>query len=329
MGAGSWGTAYAKILVDAGTPTVLWARRPELAASIAGARCNAAYLPGVELPAGLQVTADPQQALRDADYVVVAVPSQRLRMALMSWSPWLPPGTTLVSLIKGIEAVTGLRMSQVMGEVTGIPAARIVVVSGPNLAPEIAREHPAATVVACVDEDAGRCFQAATANRYFRPYTNRDVIGCELGGAVKNIIAILVGMAEGMGFGANTRASIITRGLAETRRLGVALGADPMTFSGLAGLGDLVATCGSPLSRNRTFGEELGRGRPLEVVLGKTGRLVEGVATSRAVLELADRVNVEMPIADHVVRAVSGELAPVDVVPSLMMRVRKSEQTDW
>lgn len=329
MGAGSWGTAYAKVLVDAGTSTILWSRRPELASSIAQTRRNGDYLPDVELPGELEVTSDPAHAFQQADFIVIALPSQTLRKSLELWAPLLPPDAMLVSLMKGIEATTSMRMSEVMHEVAGIRDDRIVVVSGPNLAHEIAFEEPAATVVAATDEDVARSFQAATATRYLRPYTNRDVIGCELGGAIKNIIAILVGMAEGMGFGDNTRASIITRGLAETARLGMALGADPMTFVGLAGLGDLVATCGSPLSRNRTFGEKLGRGRPLAEVLAETDRVVEGVATSRAVLELARRTDVEMPIAEHVVRAVSGELAPADVLGSLMSRQRKSERVSW
>ena len=329
MGAGSWGTAYAKVLIDAGTSTVLWARRPELATAIARTGRNAAYLSDVQLPAGLAVTSDAREALEGADFVVIALPSQRLRANLEAWAPLLPPRAMLVSLMKGIEAVTAMRMSEVMHEVAGVPAERIAIVSGPNLAHEIAVGEPAATVVACVDEGNARRFQTATATSYLRPYTNRDVIGCELGGAVKNIIAILVGMAEGMGFGDNTRASIITRGLAETGRLGVALGAELTTFIGLAGLGDLVATCGSPLSRNRTFGEKLGRGRPLAEVLAETNRVVEGVATSRAVLELAGRAGVEMPIAEHVVRAVSGEIAPTEVLASLMARERKSEGLVW
>jgi glycerol-3-phosphate dehydrogenase (NAD(P)+) len=326
MGAGSWGTAYAKALVDAGTSTVLWARRPELAASIERTRCNPDYLPDVVLPSELEVIADSAHALRDADFVVIAVPSQTLRKNLSGWTASLPPQALLVSLMKGIEAETCQRMTQVLREVAGVDEAAVAAVSGPNLAFEIAAEQPAATVVACVDEAAARRFQAASANAYLRPYTNHDVIGCELGGAVKNIIAILVGMAEGMGFGDNTRASIITRGLAETGRLGVALGAEMTTFAGLAGLGDLVATCASPLSRNRSFGERLGRGCDLEEMLAHPKQVVEGVATSRAVLDLAERTGVDMPIAQHVVRAVSGEMTPTEVLRSLMARRRKSER---
>jgi glycerol-3-phosphate dehydrogenase (NAD(P)+) len=326
MGAGSWGTAFAKVLIDAGTPTVLWARRPELAERINRSGRNTDYLSEIQLPSSLRATADPGEALQGADFVFFALPSQQMRSQLEAWTDELPGEAMLVSLMKGIETGTAMRMSEVMAELTGAGPSRIGVVSGPNLAHEIAGEQPAATVVACADEQACLRLQAVCANGYMRPYTNRDVVGCELGGAVKNIIAILVGMAEGMGFGDNTRASIITRGLVETTRLGVALGADSTTFSGLAGLGDLIATCASPQSRNRTFGEQLGRGRKPHEVLGELFQVVEGVATSRAVMELAGRVGVDMPIAEHVVRAVSGEMEPAEVLRSLMSRRRKSEQ---
>jgi glycerol-3-phosphate dehydrogenase (NAD(P)+) len=326
MGAGSWGTAFAKVLIDAGTPTVLWARRPELAERINRLGRNTDYLSEIELPSSLHVTADPGEALQEADFVFFALPSQQMRAHLELWTDKLPAEAMLISLMKGIETGTAMRMSEVMAELTGAGPSRIGAVSGPNLAHEIAGEQPAATVVACADEEACLRLQAVCANGYMRPYTNRDVIGCELGGAVKNIIAILVGMAEGMGFGDNTRASIITRGLVETTRLGVALGADATTFSGLAGLGDLIATCASPQSRNRTFGEQLGRGHKPQDVLGDLGQVVEGVATSSAVMELAGRVGVDMPIAEHVVQAVSGEMEPAEVLRSLMSRRRKSEQ---
>jgi glycerol-3-phosphate dehydrogenase (NAD(P)+) len=326
MGSGSWGTAYAKVLLDAGTPTTLWSRRPELADAINRTGRNADYLPEVKLPSSLRVTADAAQALDGADFVFFALPSQMMRLHLKVWTALLPPDAMLVSLMKGIETGTALRMSELIAELTGAGPQRIGAVSGPNLAHEIAAEQPAATVVACTDEAAGLRLQAASGNDYFRPYTNLDLIGCELGGAVKNIIAILVGMAEGMGFGDNTRASIITRGLVETSRLGISLGADAATFSGLAGLGDLIATCGSPQSRNRTFGEQLGRGRTPQELLEGQGQVIEGVATSRAVMQLATRAGVEMPIAEHVVRAVSGEMEPGEVLRSLMSRRRKAER---
>lgn len=242
LGSGSWGTAFGKVLADAGTDVVLWARRPELALAVRERHENPEYLPGISLPVNLTATANPVEAVTGADFVVLAVPSQSLRDNLTAVVGALAPGSLLVSLMKGVELGTTKRMSEVVCEVADVPASRVAVVTGPNLAREIALGQPAATVVACGDEAAAELLQAACLTRYFRPYTNTDVVGCELGGAVKNVIALAAGMAEGMGFGDNTKASLITRGLAETARLGAALGADPMTFSGLAGLGDLVAT---------------------------------------------------------------------------------------
>src|SRR5580693_795132 len=308
MGAGSWGTTFAQVLCDAGTPAVLWCRRPELSAAIGSTRQNADYLPGITLAEALRVTADPAEALQGADLVVLAVPAQSLRQNLASWVPLLPPGALLVSLMKGIELGSCDRMSEVIGQVAGAPQERIAVVSGPNLAREIARREHAATVVACTDNDAAERLQRACHTGYFRPYTNPDVIGCELGGAVKNVIALAVGMAAGMGLGDNTRAMLITRGLAETARLGAALGADQHTFSGLAGMGDLVATCSSPLSRNRTVGENLGRGMAMAEVLASTRQTAEGVKSSQSVLELARRHGVEMPITEVMVAVMHDDL---------------------
>ena len=243
LGAGSWGTTFAKVLADAGCEVTLHARRPELAKAITDDRENRDYLPGIRLPAAVRATADPGEALLGAAIVVVAVPSQSLRANLSGWAPLLPPDATLLSLMKGIELGTTKRMSEVICEVTGAGADRVAALSGPNLAREIAEEQPAATVIACSDTDRVELLQAACHTPYFRPYTNPDVVGCELGGAVKNVIALACGIAEGLGFGDNTRASLITRGLAETARLGMALGAELTTFAGLAGLGDLVATC--------------------------------------------------------------------------------------
>ena len=285
LGSGSWGTAFGKVLADAGTQTVLWSRRPQLAAAIRDTHENPDYLPGIELPRTLTATDDARDALSAADFVVLAVPSQTLRDNLSGWVPHLPPESVLVSLMKGVELGTTKRMSEVIAEVAGVDLDRVAVVSGPNLAREIADGQPAASVVACSDESAAERLQKACHTAYFRPYTNTDVVGCELGGAVKNVIALIVGMAEGMGFGDNTKASLITRGLAETVRLGVALGADPATFAGLAGLGDLVATCTSPLSRNRTFGLNLGRGLSLE----RDGRRHEADGGGREELPLDPR----------------------------------------
>ena len=326
MGAGSWGTTFAQVLCDAGTPAVVLARYAEQAEQINATRQNPAYLPGITLPDALRATADPAEALDGADLVVLAVPAQSLRENLAAWAPLLPPGALLVSLMKGIERGTCNRMSEVIGQVAGAPAERIAVVSGPNLAGEIARREHAATVVACTDDDAAQRLQRACHAGYFRPYTNPDVIGCELGGAVKNVIALAVGIAVGMGLGDNTRATLITRGLAETARLGAALGADSHTFAGLAGLGDLVATCSSPLSRNRTFGENLGRGMTLADVIASTRQTAEGVKSSQSVLELAGRHGVEMPITEVMVAVLHDDLDVGKAALLLASRSAKPER---
>ncbi|HVF04602.1 MAG TPA: NAD(P)H-dependent glycerol-3-phosphate dehydrogenase [Frankiaceae bacterium] len=325
LGTGSWGTAFAAVLADAGTDTVLWARRPELAEAVRTRHENPDYLAGVRLPESLTATSDPEEALAGSDFVVLAIPSQTLRDNLARWAPLLPRDAVLVSLMKGIELGTTKRMSEVIGEVADVPANRVAVVSGPNLAREIAAKQPAATVVACADGSAAERLQAASLTGYFRPYTNTDVVGCELGGAVKNVIALACGMAEGMGFGDNTKASLITRGLAEMARLGAALGADPVTFAGLAGLGDLVATCTSPLSRNRTVGEQLGRGRPLQEIIDEMRMVAEGVKSSRSILDLATKHDVEMPITEHVAKVVHDGLTPQDMLRGLMSREAKPE----
>jgi glycerol-3-phosphate dehydrogenase (NAD(P)+) len=325
LGTGSWGTAFGKVLADAGTDVVLWARRPELAAAVRDNHENADYLPGVALPANLTATADAAEAVDGADFVVLAVPSQSLRDNLAAVAPSLHRGAVLVSLMKGVELGTTKRMSEVICEVADVSTGRVAVVTGPNLAKEIAGGQPAATVVACADEAAAERLQTACTTPYFRPYTNPDVVGCELGGAVKNVIALATGMAEGMGFGDNTKASLITRGLAETARLGAALGADPMTFSGLAGLGDLVATCTSPLSRNRTFGERLGRGETLEDILAQKQQTAEGVKSCRSILDLARKHDVDMPITEHVVAVVHEGMTPREMLLGLMSRGTRRE----
>ena len=325
LGAGSWGTAFATILAEAGTSTTLWARRPELAEAVRDRHENPDYLPGIGLPESLGATSDAAEALDGADFVVLAIPSQSLRDNLCHWTAQVPGDAVLVSLMKGIELGTTKRMSEVIAEVADVPMDRIAVVSGPNLAKEIAARQPAASVVACSDGEAAARLQSASLTRWFRPYTNTDVVGCELGGAVKNVIALAVGMAEGMGFGDNTRASLITRGLAEISRLGAALGADPVTFSGLAGLGDLVATCSSPLSRNRTVGEQLGRGRTLAEVTGEMRMVAEGVKSSRSILDLAGKHDVDMPITAHVVKVLYEGMTPSDMLRSLMSREAKAE----
>jgi glycerol-3-phosphate dehydrogenase (NAD(P)+) len=325
LGAGSWGTTFAKVLADAGCEVTLHARRPELAKAITDDRENRDYLPGIRLPAAVRATADPGEALLDAEIVVLAVPSQSLRENLSDWASLLPRDATLLSLMKGIELGTTKRMSEVICEVTGAGVDRVAALSGPNLAREIAEEQPAATVIACSDTGRGEQLQAACHTPYFRPYTNPDVIGCELGGAVKNVIALACGIAEGLGFGDNTRASLITRGLAETARLGMALGAEPTTFAGLAGLGDLVATCSSPLSRNRTFGEKLGRGMTMEEVQRSTRQTAEGVKSCRSVLDLARAHDIYVPITEAVVQVCHEGQSAGAMVRAMMTREAKPE----
>ncbi|MCX2181629.1 MULTISPECIES: NAD(P)H-dependent glycerol-3-phosphate dehydrogenase [unclassified Streptomyces] len=326
FGNGSWGTAFAMVLADAGCEVSLWGRRAALAEAINSTGTNPEYLPGVELPKGITATADPAEAARDADFTVLVVPSQTLRENLAQWAPKLAPDTVLVSLMKGIELGTAKRMSEVIREVADVPAERVAVLTGPNLAKEIAARQPAAAVVACADESVAQRLQSACMTPYFRPYTNTDVVGCELGGAVKNVIGLAVGIANGMGLGDNSKATLITRGLAETTRLGLAMGADPLTFSGLAGLGDLVATCSSPLSRNNTFGTNLGRGMTLQETIAATKQTAEGVKSCESVLDLGRRHGVDMPITETVVSIVHDGKPPVVALKELMSRSAKPER---
>ncbi|GHF14421.1 glycerol-3-phosphate dehydrogenase [NAD(P)+] [Amycolatopsis deserti] len=326
LGAGSWGTAFAKVLADAGRDVTMWARRAEVAAEIREKHGNSGYLPDIELPANLTATHDPAEALAGAEAVVLAVPSQSLRANLSGWRELLPRGAILVSLAKGVELGTLKRMSEVIAEISGVSGNEIVVVSGPNLAREIAQGQPAAAVLACADHDRAVAIQQASFNSYFRPYTNTDVVGCEVGGAAKNVIALSCGMAVGMGLGANTTATLITRGLAEMARLGTKLGADPLTFAGLAGVGDLVATCSSPLSRNRTFGERLGRGETLEQAQAAAGgQVAEGVMSCTSIRELARKHGVDMPITDAMHRVCHEGADPRQVGAELLGRRQKHE----
>jgi glycerol-3-phosphate dehydrogenase (NAD(P)+) len=314
------------VLVDAGTDTTLWARRPELADEIRATRRNSDYLPDIDLPPALRATSDPEEALQGADIVVVAVPSQTARDNLAKLAHLLPPDAILVSLMKGVELGSTKRMSEVICEVADRPSDRVAVVTGPNLAREIAQKHPAASVVACTDLDVAEMVQRACNSRYFRPYTNHDVLGCELGGAVKNVIALAVGIAAGLGFGVNAQASLITRGLAEISRLGEALGADPLTFSGLAGVGDLVATCMSPLSRNRTFGEKLGQRMSVADVIANTRQTTEGVKSCHSIHDLARKHDVAVPITEHVAMVVHDGMTVDEMLQSLLSRDPKHER---
>lgn len=325
FGSGSWGSAFSLVLADAGADVLMWARRPELAETITLTHENPDYLPGIALPASIRATHDAAAAAAAAEVVVFVVPSQTFRANLADWAPLLPPDAVLVSLMKGIELGTTKRMSEVVAEMTGAGPERIAVVSGPNLAMEIAQRQPAASVVACADEAVAEKLQQVCATPYFRPYTNTDVIGVELGGAVKNVIGLAVGMVKGMGMGDNSQASIVTRGLAEITRLGLALGADASTFAGLAGVGDLVATCLSPLSRNRAFGEKLGRGMTVEDIVASTSQVAEGVKSAESILALARAHGVDMPIVEHVAAAVHDGLPPGEIVRRIMSRSTKAE----
>ncbi|MEU5424542.1 NAD(P)H-dependent glycerol-3-phosphate dehydrogenase [Streptomyces olivoreticuli] len=326
FGTGSWGTAFAMILADAGCEVTMWGRRESLVAEINTTRTNPDYLPGTELPAAVRATTDPAEAAAGADFTVLAVPSQTLRGNLTEWAPLLAADTVLVSLMKGVELGTAKRMSEVVEEVAKVSADRVAVLTGPNLAKEIAARQPAAAVVACRDEAVAKRLQTACHTPYFRPYTNTDVVGCELGGAVKNVIALAVGIADGMGLGDNAKASLITRGLAETTRLGLAMGADAHTFAGLAGMGDLVATCSSPLSRNHTFGTNLGRGMTLAETIAVTSQTAEGVKSCESVLDLARRHDVDMPITETVVEIVHEGKPPLVALKELMSRSAKPER---
>lgn len=323
FGAGSWGTAFASILADGGNDVRVWGRRPELVEQL-NRGVNDDYLPGVQLPGGISASTDPAEVTEGAEIVILSVPSQSLRTNLTEWAPLLGD-KVVVSLMKGIELGTTKRMSEVIHEVAGVPAERIGVVSGPNLAREIVQRQPAATVVACPDVSAADRVAAACSTSYFRPYTSQDVVGAELGGAVKNVIALAVGMAAGLGFGDNTKATLITRGLAETTRLAMALGADPRTMAGLAGVGDLIATCMSPLSRNHSFGVKLGEGLSVAEVTEVTKQTAEGVKSCASILDLARAHGVDVPITEMVNRVVHEDFAPADMVEVLLARARKHE----
>ncbi|MFJ3310286.1 NAD(P)H-dependent glycerol-3-phosphate dehydrogenase [Streptomyces sp. NPDC086549] len=323
--AGSWGTAAATILADAGTSVVLHARRSEVADAINTGHRNPDYFPHLELPASLTATTDPGAALDGADYLVLSVPAQALRQCLTEWTQHIAPQTVIVSLMKGIETHTHLRASEIIREVTGVPAERVAVLSGPNLAAEIMARQPAAATIACPDEDIAERFQAACLTPYFRPYTSTDVIGCEMGGALKNVIALAVGIASGMGLGHNGTALIMTRGLAESIRLATEMGARPVTLSGLSGMGDLVATCSSPLSRNRTFGTHLGRGLSVDEAAAATRQTTEGVKSAEAILDLAHAYGVETPITTVVTAVLHGKVTLNEAAAQLMQRPPKPE----
>jgi glycerol-3-phosphate dehydrogenase (NAD(P)+) len=323
LGAGSWGTTVAA-LASNNAPTTLWARRPELADEINADHTNQRYLPGFRLPEDLPATASVEEAVRDADVVVMGVPSHGFRPVLEEVKRIIRPWVPIISLAKGLEEGTHLRMTEVIGQV--LPGHPTGVLTGPNLSKEIMSGYAAASVIAMENDTIVKELQDVFKSGLFRVYTNHDVIGCEIGGALKNVIAIACGMGDGMGVGDNTRAGVVTRGLAELTRLGVAMGGEPQTLAGLAGMGDLVATCISPQSRNRYVGEQLGKGRKISEIVADMHMVAEGVKTSRVVMELAERHGIEMPIAREVYGAVYEGKTARQAYRGLIRRRPGSEQ---
>ena len=317
VGAGSWGTTFAKVLADGGAEVVMWARRPEIANEISTAKRNTAYLPGINLPRSLRATADLSEALQGADQIYLSVPSQTLRDNLKILAPDLADGVIVVSLMKGVERGTGKRMSEIIAEELPLTLDRIAVASGPNIALEIARQMPTAAVVASESLETAQIVAMTASNDYFRSFVNNDVVGTEFGGVLKNLVAVAIGIVDGVGYGENTKASILTRGLAEITAFAVAYGAKPETMSGLAGLGDLIATSESPLSRNNTAGRLLGQGYSYPDVLASMHQTAEGLTSVAPVLELARARGVAMPIVEQVAQVLDGTLAPRDIAPHL------------
>lgn len=318
VGAGSWGTTFGKILADGGATVVMWARRPELAAEITESKRNSRYLPGINLPRSMTATTDLAEALRGAEQIYLSVPSQSLRENLAAIRPYVEDtDVPLVSLMKGVEKSSGLRMSQVIEQVLECDPARIAVASGPNLALEIAREQPTAAVISSLSPETAEAVARCARNKYFRSFVNTDVIGTEFGGVLKNLIAVAIGIVDGVGYGENTKASIITRGLVEMTDFAVAQGAQPETLQGLAGLGDLIATCQSPLSRNNTAGRLLGQGYGFQDVVTQMQQTAEGLASVAPVLQLAKQVGVDMPIVQQVKMVLDGTMDPRDIAPHL------------
>ncbi len=318
MGAGSWGTTFAKVLSDNQENQVqLWARREDVVEEINNSHRNGDYLPGVKLPNALMASSVVSEVLDGAAMVFLAVPSQTLRSNLEQWAALLPKNAILVSLMKGVEKDTGLRMSEVIAQVTGFSADQIAVVSGPNLSLEIAAEQPAASVAASASAATAAKVAKASTNGYFTTFTNKDVIGTEFGGILKNLIAVAIGIVNGVGYGENTKASIMTRGLAEISRFAVAYGAKPTTMVGLAGLGDLIATSESPLSRNHRAGEMLGKGYTLREVLKRMSQTAEGLSSVAPILQLAAAKGVSMPIVEQVQMVLQGKMNPRDIAPHL------------
>jgi glycerol-3-phosphate dehydrogenase (NAD(P)+) len=324
LGAGSWGTTMASLIAPR-HPTVLWARNTSVAEEIDGNHTNEAYLPGFALPDRLMATDDLEKAVRHAELLIVGVPTTAMRTTIHLAREWIHPWIPIVSLSKGLEQGSLLRMTQVISEeVQGHPVAAL---TGPNIAREIMAGQAAASVIATADLKVAKAIQSVLTRGMFRIYTNHDVIGCELGGALKNVVAIACGIAQGLGVGDNTRAMVMTRGLAELTRLGVCMGGEAQTFAGLAGMGDLVTTCLSPYSRNRTVGEQLGLGRSLEDITADMTMVAEGLKTAVTAHELAERYGTDMPVHDEIYRVVIGESDAADAYRGLR-RVAPGHEAD-
>lgn len=318
LGSGQWGTALAQVLCDAGNDVLLWGRNNDVVEEVNLHHRNSKSLPNVELPSSLRATSKIEEAFDHAEMLVLAVPAQSLRENLLQWRGLFKKEVPIVSTLKGIEVSTQLRMTEVIQQVIDIPDEKLAILTGPNLAREVVLRQPAGAVAASVSQELAELTANTFNAPYFRVYTSNDVVGCELAGAAKNVIALAVGMAIGMGFGENTQSLVITRGLNEVTRLGMARGAMPLTFVGLAGVGDLLATCGSPLSRNRSFGEALGRTGSMQSAQSQVSSTVEGVSTAKAVVDLAHLVGVEAPIMEAVYEVVSNNITPEQAIRNLM-----------
>ena len=325
VGAGSWGTAFASVLAANRIDTILWGRRAETVDQINGSHRNDAYLPDVELPSSLRATQDLEEAVSRTPVVVLGIPSHAFREKALEIGPLLARDAVLVSLTKGIERDTLMRMSQVAAEAAEVPDDRVAVLSGPNLAREVAKGLPGASVVASPDAARAHALQRLFHAPTFRVYTNADVCGVEIGGATKNVVAIAAGVADGLGYGENALAALVTRGLVEITRLGVRLGADPLTFAGLAGVGDLVATCLSKQSRNHHVGEELGKGRSLDDIIASMNMVAEGVKSCAGILAMAESVGCDMPIATRVGKVLYEGADVKEMVDSLLTRDAEPE----
>lgn len=318
LGSGAWGTTMAQVLCDAGQEVLIWGRNVDVISEINMKNTNTKYLPGVSLPKVMRATNDIQEAFNFGEAIVLAIPAQSLRENMSAWVSTFPQDKAVISTLKGIEANSQLRMTEVVTEILGIPPARIGLITGPNLAGELSLRQPAGAVAASSNSEISQMMIDAFTTPYFRVYPSEDLVGCELAGAAKSVIALAVGMAIGLGLGENTQAMIITRGLSEVARFGDGYGANPLTFLGLAGMGDLVASCGSGLSRNRTFGEALGRSGTMAQARVEVSKTVEGVASAAAILELAHRVGVEVPIIEVVSEVVRDRISPSDALARIM-----------